>query len=132
MVIAMKRIWILAAILTCLWFTSQPAAAAYVTGKDLKNECRSDKTEDMMGCMNYVAAVIDYHIMMQSMGTEPSVDFCLPPSLSIEKAAVTVMVYLRRQQQLDDFIAAPSVAMALHDSYPCGPVHAGHKKHRHG
>jgi hypothetical protein len=127
-----KHIWILAAVFLCLGLYGQPAAAAYVTGKDLKNECRSDKADDMMGCMSYVEAVIDDQVMMQSMGTEPSVDFCLPDSLSIEKAAVTVMVYLERQPQLDDFIAAPSVAMALHDSYPCGPARSAHKKHRHG
>src|SRR4051812_42499920 len=94
MVISVKHVRVLTAVLLCLWLYSQPAAAAYVTGKDLVNECRSDKADDMMGCMNYVAGVIDYQVMMQSLGTEPSVDFCLPDNLSIEKAAVTVMVYL--------------------------------------
>lgn len=109
---------------------SQPAAAAYVTGDDLLKDCRSNKAQDVYACMNYVAGVIDYQVVQQSLGTEPSVDFCLPEDLSIEKAAVSVMLYLEKSPQMGSFIAAPTVAMALQQAYPCGPIRRAHKKHR--
>jgi len=127
----MKHFRILAAV--CLWLGlfGHPAAAAYITGNDLLAECQSDNAKDVFGCMNYVAGVIDYQVMQQSMGTEPSVDFCLPEDLTIEKAAVTVMLYLEKNPQNGSFIAAPAVSMALGQTYPCGPVRV-HKKHHHG
>jgi len=109
---------------------SLPAAAAYVTGDELVKECESNAAKDVYACMNYVAGVIDYQIMQQSLGTQPSVDFCLPEDLSIEKAAVTVMLYLEKYPQQGSFIAAPAVTMALQQAYPCGPV-KGRRRHKH-
>jgi hypothetical protein len=110
---------------------SFPAAAAYMTGDDLVKKCESNDGRDVYACMSYVAGVIDYQIMQQSMGTEPSVDFCLPEDLTIEKAAVTVMLYLEKNPQQGSFIAAPAVSMALQQAYPCAPVKA-RRKHKHG
>ncbi len=129
--ITLKHFRILAAICLCLGVYSSPAAAAYITGSDLLAECQSDNAKDVFGCMNYVAGVIDFQVMQQSMGTEPSVDFCLPEDLTIEKAAVTVMLYLEKNPQNGSFIAAPAVSLALGESYPCGPVKARRKKHHH-
>jgi hypothetical protein len=126
----MKHVPVMAVICLCLGLYSHPAAAAYITGNDLLAECRSDDAKDVYGCMNYVAGVIDYQVMQQSLGTEPSVDFCLPESLSIEKAAVTVMLYLEKYPQEGSFIAAPAVTMALGEAYPCGPVKP-RRRHRH-
>jgi hypothetical protein len=128
--ILMKHIPLLAALSLLPGLYSPPAAAAYVTGNDLVKECESNEANKVYSCMSYVAGVIDYQIMQQSLGTEPSVDFCLPEDLSIEKAAVTVMLYLEKYPQQDSFIAAPAVSMALQQAYPCGPVHRAHKKHR--
>ena len=130
----MKNVRSLAAIFLCLWLYSRPAAAAYITGSDLLKECSSDNTKELFGCMNYVAGVIDYQVMQQSLGTEPSVDFCLPDDLPLDKVSVTVMLYLRQSPQLGSFIAAPAVTMALHEAYPCGPVktHKKKKKHKNG
>ena len=128
----MRNFSILAAFFLSGWLYSQPAEAAYVTGNDLLKMCQGEKSKDVQGCMNYIAGVVDYQVMTQSLGTEPSVDFCLPEDLSLEKASVTVMLYLRKSPQLGSFIAAPAVTMALHESYPCGPVKAHKKKHKHG
>ena len=115
----MKRIWNLAGVFLCLGLYGGPAAAAYVTGNDLARFCQSDKSADVLSCVNYVAGVIDYHLMMQSLGTEPVVDFCLPARLSEEEAAVVVARYLKRSPQDDSFIAASAVLMALQKAYPC-------------
>ncbi len=127
----MKDFRILAAVFLCLWLYSRPAAAAYMTGNDLLEKCQSDKSADAFSCMSYIAGVIDYQVMTQSLGTEPGVDFCLPEDLSLDKAAVIVMLYLRKSPQLGSFIAVPAVTMALHEAYPCGPVKAHKKKHKH-
>lgn len=125
----MKNTWFWAGICgLCLLFSTSPARAAYLTGNDLLRSCASKDKGDILGCMNYIAAVIDYQTMMQSMGTEPSTDFCLPADLPIEKAAVAVMVYLHKSPQMGSFIAAPAVSMALHEAYPCGPIKVYKKK----
>jgi len=113
----------------CLSF-STPAAAAYVTGADLVKECESNEANKVYACMSYVAGVIDYQIMQQSLGTQPSVDFCLPDDLSIEKAAVTVMLYLEKYPMQGSFIAAPAVTMALQQAYPCAPMKPVRRHHR--
>ena len=125
----MKKFWIPTAIIFGLFLGSRPAAAAYVTGADLLKHCQSGKPAQIMGCMNYVAGIIDYQLMMQSLGTEPSIEFCLPADLSIEKASVVVMRYLEKSPQHQSFIAAPAVMMALQQSYPCRPVTVKNKKH---
>ena len=80
--------------------------------------------------MSYVAGVIDYQLMQQSLGTQASVDFCLPEDLSIEKAAVTVMLYLEKNPMQGSFIAAPAVSMALQQAYPCAAMRPV-RKHKH-
>jgi hypothetical protein len=130
--IGMKYFLILGAIClsACLSFSSTPAAAAYVTGADLARQCESNEAKQVYACMSYVAGVIDYQLMQQSMGTQPSVDFCLPDDLSIEKAAVTVMLYLEKNPMQDSFIAAPAVTMALQQAYPCAPMKPRRRHHR--
>ncbi len=128
----MKHYRLIAALCFCLGLAlySFPTLAAYVTGDDLVKECESNESNKVYACMSYVAGVIDYQVMQQSLGTQPSVDFCLPEDLSIEKAAVTVMLYLEKYPQQGSFIAAPAVTMALQQAYPCGPVKA-RRKHKH-
>lgn len=110
-------------------FKSFPAAAAFVTGEELVKECQSSDARNIYACMNYVAGVIDYQLVQQSLGTEPSVDFCLPDDISIQKAAVTVMLYLEKNPMQGTFIAAPAVTMALQQAYPCAPVKTRRKHH---
>ncbi|MFH1159134.1 MAG: Rap1a/Tai family immunity protein [Pseudomonadota bacterium] len=123
----MKRVSLLTGVCACLWLYGGQARAAYVTGDDLALSCLSDSPQKIFSCLNYVAGVIDYHTMMQSLGTATAVDFCLPESLPIERAAEAVVDYLKKSPQHDSFIAAPAVMMALQEAYPCGPV-VTHKK----
>ena len=118
-------------VIFCLLFSGERADAAYLMGKELAKDCQSDKPEEIYTCLGYIEGVIDYHVMMQSLGTEPETDFCLPEDLPVENAAVAVSLYLKKSPQHADFIAAPAVTMALQEMFPCGPV-VSKKKKKHG
>ncbi len=105
-----------------------PAAAQYLMTKDLARDCLSDKRERMSGCIYYITGVIDYHFLMQSFGTAPTIDFCLPESISKEQAAVIVMAYLRTSAQNDEFIAAATIPLALNKAFPCKAEEPKRKK----
>lgn len=99
------------------------AHAQYMTGADLSQSCAENSgTGAINRCLGYIAGVIDYHIVMQSLGTNPSTDFCLPKDLLIEEAAISVLAYLNRKPDQQGFIAAPAVALALNAVYPCKSV----------
>jgi len=115
-------------LLSCLCLLPRPAAAQYVMTKDLARDCLSDKKEKVASCIYYITGVIDYHFLMQSFGTAPTIDFCLPESISKEQAAVLVMTYLRTSPQNDDFIAAAVVPLALNKAFPCDAPKAKKKK----
>jgi len=118
----MKKTIILVIISLFLLFFAGNSRAAYVTSGNLLKKCESDNRDDLFSCMNYIAGVIDYHIFMQSLGTQPITDFCLPDNISIEKASVVVIAYLKETPQHAPFIAAPAVLMALNKEYPCAPA----------
>lgn len=104
--------------LLCLACT-QPAQAAYMSGSELLGHCRGEKPAHVFSCMNYIAGVIDYHVMLQSLGVAPPATFCLPENLPLDEAAVKVMLYLQKTPQNGAFIAAPAVALALGEAWPC-------------
>ena len=97
----------------------RPVTAAYMTGDELSARCLSDEAKDVSACFGYVAGVIDYHLLLQSLGTSPSVEFCLPEGLSVQDAALTVIQNMKRAPLNHPFIASPAVAMALNESFPC-------------
>ena len=115
----MKIAILLLGCLLCFWPSA--ARAAYVTTAELERSCLSSKREQVNGCLQYIAGVIDYHILMQSFGTAPTIDFCLPANLTLEDAGVAVMRYLRRHPQHDAFIASSAVPLALNEAFPCRP-----------
>lgn len=130
--INLKKCAAVSAVVGGFLLAPRPAPAAYLTGNDLLAACQSNDQKDILTCMGYVAGVVDYQVMMQSMGSEPTAaDFCLPPDLSMQKAAVTVLLYLRHTPQNGSFIAAPAVLMALSQAYPCAPLKPRKKRH-HG
>lgn len=98
----------------------RPALAGFVTTADLERSCMSGKRELVNGCLQYIAGVIDYHILMQSFGTQPTIDFCLPDNITLEDAGVAVMSYLKSHPQ-HDAIASAVIPMALNYAYPCHP-----------
>ena len=109
----------LAALVFCLG-GARPAAAGFVSTNDLERSCMSDKKEQVVGCLNYIAGVVDYHILMQSFGTQPTIDFCLPDNITVQDAGVAVVKYLKSHPE-HDAIASAVVPMALNDAYPCHP-----------
>ena len=114
----------------CLLAPMRGADAQYVATKDLARECLSDKREQMAACIGYVAGVIDYHLLMQSFGTAPTIDFCIPADISKEQAAIIVMAYLRGETQHDEFTAAATIPLALNKVFPCQQMRTTRKKKR--
>ena len=100
----------------------KPAAAAYMTSIDLIRTCTGKNIEDKKICHGYIAGIIDYHNLARSLGTAPTVNFCVPQHLTISEVTFKVMSYLRTAPQHDYFIASPAVALALYHSFPCSKV----------
>lgn len=70
-------------------------------------------------CQAYIAGVLDYHNMLQSMGTSPNVDICVPAGVKLKDLQDIVLHYLHNNSQNDSFVAAPTVTLALHKIFPC-------------
>lgn len=117
------KLWF-AVLLICtgLFALPRPAAAMYVAGGDLVKHCLSQNKHEVYSCVHYVAGVIDYHTVMQALGTAPTLPFCIPSGVSITEAAFVVITYLREYPQNQGFVAAISVPMALSKAYPCKKV----------
>lgn len=94
-------------------------ANALMTGKTLVLLCTSKEKEDQVGCQSYIAGVVDYHNLLKSLGTAPTVNFCLPKGLSMAQMKAVITRYIIQRTEHQDFIAAPAVAMALYNAYPC-------------
>lgn len=98
---------------------ARPAAAQYLTGEELVRNCISENKQDNTACIYYITGVIDYHAVLQSLAIAPTIDFCLPETITKEQAAVLVLAYMRQQPQHDPFAAATVVPMALNKVFPC-------------
>ncbi|MDD9901320.1 MAG: Rap1a/Tai family immunity protein [Alphaproteobacteria bacterium] len=115
----MKKI-LFAALCACILFlTLSPAKAIYMTGAELTQHCAGDQPKDLYSCTAYIAGIIDYHNLIQSLGTAPTIDFCVPADMPIEQVAMDVLAYLKKEQQHGGFIATPAVTLALNKMYPC-------------
>lgn len=119
---AWGRAGLVLALGTFLLYVSRPAAAQYVTGEELVRNCISENKQDNTACIYYITGVIDYHAVLQSLAIAPTLDFCLPPEISKEQAAVLVLAYMRQQPQHDPFAAATIVPMALNKVFPCKAI----------
>jgi len=116
---AMKSRLFTLMLMLLLALAARPAFAMFVSSEDLARSCISNEKEDIYACTNYIAGVIDYHLLMQSLGTTPTMDFCLPEEVTMSQAAVIVMAYLRTEPQHDLFVAAATVPLALNKAFPC-------------
>lgn len=109
-------------LLGALLATASPAMAIegpLMKGKSLALLCNSSKQDDQFSCQSYIAGIIDYHNLIKSLGSAPSVDFCIPVSASMADLKSVVIRYIAAHTEHQDFIAAPGVAMALYNAYPC-------------
>ena len=82
-----------------------------------------DGTEKVKGahtaCQAYISGVIDYHNLLRSLKTAPSVDICVPNTTPLTELQDIVWTYLHVNGQHDAFAAAPAVTLALSTKYPC-------------
>ena len=108
-----------------LYFVSVDSRAAIFSGAYLWELCKSDQSgqEIVRGghgaCQSYISGIIDYHKLLNSLGTSPSVDFCVPDDVSMNEVQQVVWTYLDQNSDNDEFIAAPAVALALFEIFPC-------------
>lgn len=102
------------------------AHAARFSGQYLLHICASDQNGNEItpgghiACQAYIAGILDYHNLIRSLGTAPSVDFCVPDGVSMNTLQKQTQSYvLRNRVQHDRFVAAPGVALGLYAFYPC-------------
>ena len=105
---------------------ASPAQAVRFSGNYLLGVCASDAkgNELVQGghavCQSYIAAIIDYHTLVRSLNGAPSVDFCVPDAVPMNKLQNIVAAYIyKHKDQHGSFIASPAVALALYAVYPC-------------
>ena len=96
--------------------------AFYQTADEWKENCSSDTEATLQKCVGYIAGMIDYHSFLQSLGTQPGIDFCIPDDAAIEDVSMQVLAYLESSPHNDAFIAVPGIAMALYALYPCQSI----------
>ena len=98
---------------------------ALISGKYLMDICERDDDgkEIVVGghtaCQAYIAGLVDYHNLLRSLGTAPSVDLCVPNTVKLNDLQDIVWAYLHENAQHDAFIAAPAVSLALFQFFPC-------------
>ncbi len=103
-----------------------PARAAQFSGDYLLRLCLTDRNgKDIVpggstACQAYIAGILDYHNLQKSLGTAPgTVNFCVPDNADLSTLQKMVTIYLIKNRQHADFTAAPAVALALYQYYPC-------------
>ena len=116
----------LASFFVYVFLLSCPVQAAHFSADYLLKICSINESggEVVPGghaaCQSYIAGVLDYHSLIQSLGTSPSVDFCVPESTSLNELQAVIVTYLRKNyHEQGPFIAAPGVALGLYQAYPC-------------
>lgn len=98
---------------------------ALISGGYLLQICNrdADGKETVVGghtaCQAYIAGLIDYHNLLRSLGTAPSVDLCVPNTVKLNDLQDVVWTYLKDNAHHDAFIAAPAVSLALFEVFPC-------------
>jgi hypothetical protein len=125
----LKPFWIASSLALLAMTLSVPANAkdtpGFFSSAYLAEICASDKAgrELVKGghtaCQAYIAGVIDYHKLMQTLGTSPTIDFCVPNNVSMKRLQNIVWVYLVKNAQHSEFIGSPAITLALYDYYPC-------------
>ena len=115
-----------ALIVFSVFFSPAKSWAAQFSGSYLIQVCASDEDGKELvpgghiACQAYISGVLDYHNMIRSLDAAPGLDFCVPDEVSLNGVQRTVVNYLiRNKDDHGSFIAAPGVALALFETYPC-------------
>jgi len=100
--------------------------AARFSGDYLLQVCGSNEQGEELvsggyiACQGYIAGVLDYHNLIRSLGTAPSVDFCVPETATMKDIQQKILRHmLENHHEQGPFIASPAVALALFSAYPC-------------
>lgn len=73
-----------------------------------------------IACQSYISGVIDYHNTMTALDLPMNFKFCIPNNTSLNEIHAKVLAYMSERAKLHrKFVAAPGVAMALFNTYPC-------------
>jgi hypothetical protein len=97
----------------------------FISAAYLHQICARDENgaEKMAGghtaCQAYIAGVIDYHNLLKTLGTAPSVDICITNTAKPSDLQDVVWNYLDKNAQHDAFAAAPAITLALAQVFPC-------------
>lgn len=115
-----------ALVLVSLTLISTQSYAAQFSGSYLLHICGTDKNGKELApgghiaCQAYIAGILDYHNLQRTLGTSPTVDYCVPNDANLKTLQTQVYSYVyRHQKQHNVFTAAPAVALALYYFYPC-------------
>lgn len=106
---------------------AQDKTSGFFSSAYLQALCESDAKgrETVKGghtaCQAYIAGIIDYHKLMRTLGTAPTIDFCVPNTEPMPRLQDIIYTYLAANTQHTQFIAPPAVALALYEIYPCTP-----------
>jgi hypothetical protein len=101
------------------------STGALISGRYLMEICsRDDEGKEMVkgghtACQAYIAGIVDYHNLLRSLGTAPSVDLCVPNTVKLSDLQDIVWAYLKENAHHEAFIAAPAVSLALFQFFPC-------------
>ena len=131
---AARRVCLIAMFFLLALLAHGTADAARFSGKYLLGICDidSDGKESIKGghaaCQAYIAGVLDYHAVLQSVKIAPKLDICVPEGVSLNQLHAIVLKYLKQNPQHDGFIAAPAVTTALYQAYPCKKKSSRKKK----
>ncbi len=105
---------------------SSNANAARFSGEYFIKICSVDSSGDEVvkggksACQSYISGVIDYHNTLRVMGLTPDMNFCISEDITLNEIHLRVLAYLYKRKKLHrKFVAAPGVAMALFELYPC-------------
>jgi len=120
----MKFFTVIALLLSFIVYAPK-ANAALISGAYLLEICKRDKNGNEVvkgghtACQSYIAGIVDYHNLIRSLGTSPSVEICVPEDVKLSELQDIVYTYLNKNAHHDAFIAAPAVALAIFEVYPC-------------
>lgn len=125
----LKNVPALAGMFLCALCVAMPAkaqqTAGFFSGAYLRELCASDaKGKELVknghtACQSYISGIVDYHMLLKSLGSQPIIDICVPNTVPMKKLQNIVWLFLEQNKQHSEFIAAPAVTLALYDHYPC-------------
>ena len=70
-------------------------------------------------CQSYIIGVLDYFKTLKALDATTGVNICVDVEVPDLKLQESVVRYIGDNARHKNFLAAPTVALALQDSFPC-------------